>query len=118
MERVDLELSEFTRRARSVLIAHSATSLERGLEPGEQLLVRDSARHLLATVRDVSFDLTDTHYRVELGAMVAEAEVDLLLAETCPTAASAFGLGDVLSLLQDARSAAAGRSYLAGGQRR
>lgn len=116
MQRVDLELSDFTRRAGSVLVAHSTTALDRGLEPGEQLLVRDGeGRHLLATVRDISFELTDTHYRLELGAPVAPAEVDLLLAGTARTdAGEAVDLGDVLALLQHARSLAAERSYLAG----
>lgn len=69
MQALELELSEFTRRVGSLSVAHSTTALRRGLEPGESVLVRDGARGFyVATVRDISFGLTDTHYRLELGA--------------------------------------------------
>lgn len=117
MERVDLELSAFTRRAGSVLVAHSDTTLGRGLEPGERVLVRDrGVGYRLATVRDISFELTDTHYRFELGAEVSTEEAALIACEP-RAAASAVGLGDVLALLHEARALAAGRSYLAGALR-
>jgi hypothetical protein len=67
VQRVDLQLSEFSRRAGSVLVAHSSIGVQRGLEPGETVLVLDGTqRHWLATVRDISFDLTETFYRLEL----------------------------------------------------
>jgi len=112
VERLDLAVTAFSRRAGSVQLAHSATTLTRGLEPGERVLVRDGEEHLIATVRDISFDLTDTHYRLELGATVARDDVDLLLAEK--TATGPMDLGDVLGLLREARELAARRSYLAG----
>lgn len=111
MERLDLDLNEFTRRAASVQVAHSETALARGLEPGERVLVQDGERHLLATVRDISFDLTDTHYRLELGASVALDDVGLLLDEA--PASGPMGLDDVLGLLRDARQLASRHSYLA-----
>jgi hypothetical protein len=116
MERVDLELSDFTRRAGSVLVAHSDAGFDRGLEPGEKVVVRDGGRqHYLATVRDISFDLTDTHYRLELGDAVRTDEADLLLAATWadPAEPGSVGLADVIGLLRQARSLAAERSYLA-----
>lgn len=117
VERIDRELNEFTRRAGSVLVAHSTTTLGRGLEPGEKVLVRDRGTHVLATVRDISFDLTDTHYRLELGAPVAADEVGLLLAEAPrfdgDGADLGADLGDVLALLHEARALTAERSYLA-----
>jgi len=114
VERVDLELSPFTRRAGSVLVAHSGTTLERGLEPGERVLIRDrGVGYRTATVRDISFDLTDTHYRLELGVEVSAAEASLLCAES-HTSAAAADLADVLALLHEARALAAERSHLAG----
>ena len=114
MERLDLELNAFTRRAGSVLVAHSETTLARGLEPGERVLVRDrGVGHRVATVRDISFDLTDTHYRLELGTAIADEDAALLTGEP-QAAAAAVELSDVLALLHEARALAAGRSYLAG----
>ena len=74
METLELALSEFTRRSRSLLVAHSATALSRGLEPGETVLVRDGETCLMAEVADISFELTDTHYRLALGREVSPAE--------------------------------------------
>lgn len=120
METLDLELSEFSRRAASMLVAHSQTALGRGLEPEETVLVRDGVRgHLMATVRDISFDLTDTHYRLELGATLSDAEARLLTstAARTPDTRAEVDLGDVLALLHQARELAVERSYLAGGRR-
>jgi hypothetical protein len=101
VERLDLDHNAFSRRAGSMEVAHSTTVLERGLEPGERVLVRDGEEHLIATVCDISFDLTDTHYRLELGATVAAPDVAMLLAETAGS--GPMILGDVLGLLHDAR---------------
>ena len=108
MERLDLGLNTFSRRAGSVEVAHSTTALRRGLEPGEQVLVRDGEQHLFATVRDISFDLTDTHYRLELGAPVEQDVVELMLGEAPAT--GPMTLNDVLGLLRDARRVAGRRS--------
>ena len=114
MERVDLELNAFTRRSGSVLVAHSATGLDRGLEPGERLLIRDGEQHWVAAVHDISFDLTDTYYRMQLGARLDAAEAGLLLAEASRTGEDRVDLSDVMVLLREARSLTAERSYLAG----
>lgn len=123
MKRVDLELSEFTRRAGSLLMSHSDAALDRGLEPGEQLLVRDGVdRYRLATVHDISFDLTDTYYRLELGAEIDADRAGMLLTEVPAAHAThpaAVGMSDVLALLQEARDMVAERSsYLASARRR
>jgi len=81
-------------------VAHSSTTLERGLEPGERVLVRHGEGHLMAFVRDISFDLTDTHYRLELGFPVSASDADMLLAEALGS--GPVRLGDVLGLLRDA----------------
>jgi hypothetical protein len=95
-----------------MLVAHSATALTRGLEPGEKVLVRDGGQHWRATVRDISFDLTDTHYRLELGAAVDADEAGLLLASPCTDPAGTAGTvdtADVLDLLRRARALIAER---------
>lgn|GEM_PF-6298846 len=122
METLDLRLSEFTRRAGSLSVAHSDTTLSRGLEAGEAVLVRDGlgGGRLVATVRDISFDLTDTHYRLELGATLTGAEADILASEPAPgaPASAEVDLGEVLALLRRARELAVERSYLADAARR
>jgi hypothetical protein len=108
VQTLELELSEFTRRAGSLLVAHTTTSLSRGLEPGESVLVRDGARGFyIATVRDISFDLTETHYRLELGAPMDAAEVlgarrDALVSDA-RDAHSRVDIPELLALLRAAR---------------
>jgi hypothetical protein len=77
METLELALSEFTKRSGSVLVEHSSTGLTRGLEVGETLLVRDGLSYRLGSVADVTFELTDTAYRLELGD---EIDADAALA--------------------------------------
>lgn len=117
MERIELELSEFSRRSGSVLVAHTATALDRGLEPAERILVGDGDRQWCATVRDISFDLTDTLYRVELDEELDAAEAAMLLDEPLRGGTDHLDLVDVLGLLREARSLASERSYVAGRRR-
>ncbi len=77
MERIELDLNDFTRRSRSVAVSHRSTTLTRGLEPGEQVLLHDPERgHWTATVADLHFDLDDTVYRLELGVRLSETEAE------------------------------------------
>jgi len=88
VEQIELQLSEFTLRSRSVAVHHRATALGRGLDLGEMLVVRDpSSGHFFAgTVADIDFELTDTVYRVEIGLQIApdEAAEWLTPADTDP----------------------------------
>jgi hypothetical protein len=70
VELIDIELSEFTRRSRSVVLAHSAASLSRGLEYGERVLLHTGDEYRTAVVADIDFDLADTRYRLILGGRV------------------------------------------------
>lgn len=70
MELIDIELSEFTRRSRSVVLTHSAAGLARGLEYGERVLLHTGSEYRAAVVADIDFDLEDTHYRLVLGGVV------------------------------------------------
>lgn len=110
MELIVAELSEFTRRSRSLAVAHSDTDLTRGLEYGERVLVRSGDEYRTAVVVDLDFDLTDTHYRLVLGGRVPRllAE-DALVGEIDPRAhvSGRVSIRDVADLL--ARSGSARR---------
>jgi hypothetical protein len=67
METLELTLSPFTHRTRSLLVRHTETELSRGLEPGEVIEIHDGSSRWMATVVDIDFELADTLYRVELG---------------------------------------------------
>jgi outer membrane biogenesis lipoprotein LolB len=70
VELIDIELSEFTRRSRSVVLAHRAAGLERGLEYGERVLLHTGDEYRTAVVADIDFELEDTRYRLILGGRV------------------------------------------------
>src|SRR5215207_4670833 len=70
VELIDIELSEFTRRSRSVEVAHGAAGIDRGLEYGERVLVHTDGEYRTAVVADIDFALDDTHYRLVLGGRV------------------------------------------------
>jgi hypothetical protein len=70
VELIDIELSEFTRRSRSVVLGHRGSGLDRGLEYGERALLHTGDEYRTAVVADIDFDLEDTHYRLILGGRV------------------------------------------------
>lgn len=72
MELIEIELSEFSRRSRSVVVTHSSTDLSRGLEYGERVLVLDADGYRVAVVADIDFEMADTTYRLVLGGRVSE----------------------------------------------
>lgn len=73
MEILELELGDFSRRIGSVVVAHHTTTLTRGLEYGETVLVHDTLGDvLLGRVADISFGYTDTYYRLELQAAMSD----------------------------------------------
>lgn len=108
MELIDIELSEFTRRSRSVVLAHGASGLDRGLEYGERVLLHTGGdEYRTAVVADIDFDLEDTHYRLVLGGRVP---AELAQEKTDGTVASVSGrvsVHDIADLL--ARSGAGHR---------
>ncbi|MDQ1106611.1 hypothetical protein QE364_002832 [Nocardioides zeae] len=78
MEMLAVELTAFTRRTGSVVVAHSATDLVRGLEPGETVATRDQDDVVrVAVVADLDFDLEDTYYRLTLGEVLRLDEAEL-----------------------------------------
>jgi hypothetical protein len=87
VEKIELELTEFTLRSGSIAVSHVAHGLSRGLEPGELVVIRDrrSGRHYSAAVADIDFEAGDTVYRVEVGAPVSAAEADRWLRPAAAT---------------------------------
>jgi len=82
MELIETELTEFTRRSRSLVVMHAETGLARGLEYGERILVLSGGEYRTAVVADIDFELSDTRYRLILGGRVpADMVHDRLLGE-------------------------------------
>jgi hypothetical protein len=107
VELIDIELSEFTRRSRSFVLAHSAAGLGRGLEYGERVLLHTGDEYRTAVVADIDFTIDDTQYRLILGGQVpAELALQRASAAT-PTVSGRVSVHDVADLL--ARSGAGRR---------
>jgi hypothetical protein len=70
VEIIGMELSEFTRRSRSVVLRHYASSLSRRLEYGERVLLHTGTEYRAAVVADIDVDLEDIQYRLVLGGVV------------------------------------------------
>jgi len=57
----------------TVVLAHSATGLTRGLEFGEAVILRSvEGEHWAAKVRDIGFEVDDTVYTLDLGARLPD----------------------------------------------
>ncbi|MFC5728533.1 MULTISPECIES: hypothetical protein [Nocardioides] len=76
MEQIEVALSAFTHRSRSLTVSHVDQALSRGLEPAEHLIVHDPVtnEHFTAVVADIHFELADTSYRLELGTRITATE--------------------------------------------
>lgn len=107
MELIDIELSEFTRRSRSVVVAHGAAGLERGLEYGERVLLHTGDEYRTAVVADIDFDLEDTHYRLILGGRVPAELAQERLEGTPAPVSGRVSVRDIADML--ARSGAGHR---------
>jgi hypothetical protein len=82
MELIETHLSEFTRRSRSLQVAHGDTDLSRGLEHGERVLLLAHDEYRCAVVADIDLTAEDIHYRLVLGGPVpAEVAETRLLGE-------------------------------------
>jgi hypothetical protein len=95
VELIDIELSEFTRRSRSLVVAHTATELDRGLEYGERVLVHTDGEYRTAVVVDIDFALEDTHYRLVLGGRVPADLAQERLDGTIPTVSGRVSVRDI-----------------------
>jgi len=107
VELIDIELTEFTRRSRSVVLAHSGSGLDRGLEYGERVLLHSADEYRTAVVADIDFSLEDTHYRLVIGGRVP-AEIALERAgRSSSTVSGKVSVHDIADML--ARSGAGHR---------
>ena len=101
MELIDIELTEFTRRSRSVVLTHSSAGLTRGLEYGERVLLNTGDEYRTAVVADIDFDLVDTQYRLILGGRVP-AELALERADgTAPSVPGRVSVHDIAEMLAE-----------------
>ena len=107
MELIDIELTEFTRRSRSVVLAHRDADLDRGLEYGERVLLHTGDEYRTAVVADIDFDLEDTHYRLILGGRVPAELAQERVNGTAETVSGRVSVHDIADLL--ARSGAGHR---------
>lgn len=111
MELIEIELSEFTRRSRSLAVEHGETGLTRGLEYGERILIRSAGVYRTAVVADIEFTAEETHYRLVLGGRVptdlAESRLIGEINATTGATAGRLSVSDVADML--ARSGAAHR---------
>ena len=107
MELIDIELTEFTRRSRSVVLAHGDSGLQRGLEYGERILLHTGDEYRTAVVADIDFDLEDTHYRLVLGGRVPAELAQEKVAGTAPAVSGRVSVHDIADML--ARSGAGHR---------
>jgi hypothetical protein len=104
MESIEVELSDFTLRRRSVVVSHAAADLTRGLEPGEQLLLHDAVRgHYSGHVADLDFGPTDTLYRVQVGVRLTHEEAVERMRGTVASPGSGITRQDLLDLLGQLR---------------
>ena len=73
MELVDVNESVGMAVDRTLVVAHSATTLTRGLDLGEAVVLRtaDGEQHA-ARVSDIVFELEDTVYTFDVGARLPE----------------------------------------------
>lgn len=70
MQVIEIPLGEFSRRRRSVSVAHTRAGLRRGLDIDEQVLVLCDGEFRNASVAGIEFSLEDTHYQLDLGGLV------------------------------------------------
>lgn len=97
---VDVTLTEFTRRSRSVVVAHSDTGLTRGLNRGDSLLVRvDGEEYRTGVVVDIEFLPDDTVYRLILGGRVPDDLVAERLQAQRERDASRVSVHDIVDML-------------------
>ncbi|MEQ6903189.1 hypothetical protein [Nocardioides sp. YIM 152588] len=98
---IEVALTPFTQRSRSVGVSHYQHGLTRGLDLGEHVLVHDPATrtHFTGVVADIDFTLEDTLYRVELGTRITSGEAAQWLSPTRERPSGGLTTSDVAQLL-------------------
>ncbi|MDF1605942.1 hypothetical protein [Nocardioides sp. YIM 152315] len=73
MEIIELDGAVRVRGERTLVVGHSLTGLDRGLEPRESVVLRTGdGDYYAAQVRNIEFDLDDTIYTFAVGARLPE----------------------------------------------
>ncbi len=100
MELITLRVPEDSFRSQELFVAHSDVSLERGLEPGERIVVQDarSGGAYAATVAGIDYLLEDTVYTLRLRGRLPHG-----VAARVPTSALSRSVDvvDVLGMLAE-----------------
>lgn len=98
MEMISVRIPRESARSHELFVAHSDLELQRGLEPGERLVVQDARAGgaFAATVTDVEFLIDDTVYRLNLRGRLPHGVAAKVPA---PRKAQRIEVVDVLELL-------------------
>jgi hypothetical protein len=73
MEIVELDVAVAVRGEHTLVVRHSLTQLDRGLEPRESVVLHTAqGDHYAAQVRGIEFELEDTVYTLDVGARLPE----------------------------------------------
>jgi hypothetical protein len=96
---IGIELSEFTRRSRSVVLRHFASGLGPRLEYGERVLLDTGEELRAAVVADIDVDLEDIHYRLVLGGVVPAELADGVPADGVPEVSGRVSVHDLAGVL-------------------
>lgn len=101
---IGIELSEFTRRSRSLLLHHSDLALERPLAPGEPIVLWDAVAgsYHAGSVVDAHSSDGDIDYRITVGVRLPES-LALDRITGLPTNSAELGTREVFALLQKLR---------------
>jgi hypothetical protein len=102
MELIEVDRVVPGEAAHTAVLAHSETTLRRGLEHGEPVVLRVGGRdHYAAKVRRIEFEVDDTIYILDLGARLPDELATERLAGLTPDHDLAVHeLGDLLGDLR------------------
>lgn len=106
MELIGIEMSDFTRRARSILLNHADLALDIMLDEGERVVLWDSISgdYHSGTVVDVHLDGTAVQYRMEVGIRLPE-ELALDRITGMRSSSTRLSNQDIVDLLEQLRTA-------------
>ncbi|GAA1796146.1 hypothetical protein GCM10009795_046980 [Nocardioides hankookensis] len=106
MEIVELDASVGVRGERTLVVGHSLTRLERGLEPRESVVLHTADDdYYAAQVRGIEFELDDTIYTLAVGGRLPE-DLALERVEGLDADVHDLSLHELVDLLGDMRGRA------------
>jgi len=106
MEIVELKPTVGVRGEHTLVVRHSLTGLDRGLEPRESVVLHTAdGDHYAAQVRGIEFELEDTIYTFAVGGRLPE-DLALERVEGLDADAHDLSLHELVDLLGDMRGRA------------